>query len=198
MPSAPAFVQRFCEHFLHKHRRSSLSLGARFSIPIAIKRSVLCPTCMTVFTAIAWRSNHVAGEISFSKRATRVRLRKDSGQEVQPSQVEREQPRSRNCRRPPWRTPCRTFASASRLSGRVKSECVWMSMKPGARTRPVPSTFSRGGFGPSHLDRYIRPSRTATSTSCGAPPVPSMTVAPRINKSSMRYLSPGVKVEEPE
>jgi len=28
------------------------SLGARFSMPIAIRRSVLWPTCMTVFTAM--------------------------------------------------------------------------------------------------------------------------------------------------
>ena len=31
-------------------------------------------------------------------------------------------------------TPWRIFDSARGLSGRVKSECVWMSMKPGATT----------------------------------------------------------------
>ena len=31
-------------------------------------------------------------------------------------------------------TPWRTFDSARGLSGSVKSECVWMSMSPGATT----------------------------------------------------------------
>ena len=63
-----------------------------------------------------------------------------------------------------------------------------MSINPGARTRPVPS-ISRAAVSVRRASTAdIRPSRTATSTNPGAPPVPSMTVAPRINKSSMRYL----------
>src|SRR4051794_4980456 len=63
-----------------------------------------------------------------------------------------------------------------------------MSIKPGARTRPVPST-SRAAVSvrPASM-ADIRPSRLATSADRGALPVPSMTVAPRINKSSMHCL----------
>ena len=70
-----------------------------------------------------------------------------------------------------------------------------MSMKPGARTRPLPS-ISRVAVSLRRASTAdMRLSRTATSTDRGAPPVPSITVAPRINKSSMRCSQANNRLE---
>src|ERR1700719_2647639 len=58
-----------------------------------------------------------------------------------------------------------------------------MSMKPGARTRPLASISCAAVSVRRGSTAEILPSRTATSRDRGAPPLPSITVAPRINKS---------------
>src|SRR5262245_11858026 len=64
-----------------------------------------------------------------------------------------------------------------------------MSMKPGARIRPVPSICRAAVSLRRASTAEMRPSRTATSSNRGGLPVPSMTVAPRTIKSSMCCLS---------
>ena len=117
-------------------------------------------------------------------------MRKDSRQEVQPSQVGGSN---------------REAAVADDLGGdtlpdlRLRQSIEWqgevgMGMDVDEARSEDPSgsvDLSRGGFGPSHLDRRYSSVTDGDINDRGAPPVPSMTVAPRINKSSMRCPSRG-------
>ena len=72
-------------------------------------------------------------------------------------------------------TPWRIFDSARGLSGSVKSECVWMSMNPGATTWPRASITRWAGRAERGSTAAMRPARTATSASRPGPPLPSIT-----------------------
>jgi hypothetical protein len=104
-------------------------------MPVAMRRSVLCPTCITVFTehagnvarysakVVAWTGIHAANPARYSRRIA-------------------SRPGSTGAReKPQWPTtsvvtPWWTMLSAVGVSGSVKSECVLMSMNPGATTSP--------------------------------------------------------------
>ncbi len=82
-------------------------------------------------------------------------------------------------------TPCRILLSARGAYGSVKSECVLMSMKPGATISPCASTTRRAGPECRGVMAAIRPSRTARSARTGSAPVPSRIMPPRMTRSSM-------------
>ena len=94
-------------------------------------------------------------------------------------------------------TPWRTLLSASGFRGRVKSEWVWMSMKPGATICPEAS-ISRCASRPSQSPTAVmRPFFMATSARRAGVPFPSITCPPRINRSSIRCSSiPGPMARE--
>ena len=86
-------------------------------------------------------------------------------------------------------TPWRILLSASGFRGRVKSEWVWMSMKPGTTICPEAS-ISRCASRPSHSPTAVmRPFLIATSAHRAGVPFPSITCPPRINRSSTRCSS---------
>src|SRR5580765_801223 len=64
----------------------------------------------------------------------------------------------------------------------LASRCVWVSIQPGASTRPRPSISSAPAPETSPTITIRSPS-TATSASKPAAPVPSITVAPRTTRS---------------
>src|SRR5438045_2269522 len=82
-------------------------------------------------------------------------------------------------------TPWRTLLSALGLIGKVKSECVLMSMKPGVTARPSASITLVAPCGTERPSAAIRPSRTATSPTSPGRPLPSIKVPPRIRMSQV-------------
>ena len=72
-------------------------------------------------------------------------------------------------------TPCLIFDSARGLSGKVKSEWVWMSMSPGATTCPRASITRWAGRDERCSTATMRPELTLTSASIPGAPVPSIT-----------------------
>src|SRR5882724_920123 len=80
-------------------------------------------------------------------------------------------------------TPWRTLLSALGLIGRVKSEWVLMSMKPGATARPPASITLVASVSSSAPMAAMRPSRMARSPGLPAAPVPSSSRPPRIRMS---------------
>src|SRR5438045_2870565 len=82
-------------------------------------------------------------------------------------------------------TPWRTLLSALGLIGKVKSECVLMSMKPGANARPSASITLAAPSGSERPSAAIRPSRTAMSPVSPGRPLPSIIVPPRIRMSEV-------------
>ena len=88
-------------------------------------------------------------------------------------------------------TPWRIFDSARGFSGRVKSECVWMSMNPGATTWPRASITRWAGRVERDSSATMRPFPMLTSPSRPAAPLPSMTWPPRISRSSMNWVDGG-------
>src|SRR5215212_711073 len=83
-------------------------------------------------------------------------------------------------------TPWRTLLSAFGLMGRVKSECVLMSIKPGATARPAASIVlfaSPARFGPMLA---MQPAVIATSPGTPALPLPSNNSPFRIRRSNIR------------
>ncbi len=85
-------------------------------------------------------------------------------------------------------TPWRILDSARRLPHRRQSECECMSMKPGASTRPEAlSTRPADSRERSPMAAMVSP-RMPTSARLPALPVPSMTMAPSILRSSMSLM----------
>ena len=60
MPSAPAFSPSSSSAIMAS---SSAALGARFSMPITISRSVLWPTSMPAFTEVAGNVSRYCGKL---------------------------------------------------------------------------------------------------------------------------------------
>src|SRR5579871_3777454 len=86
-------------------------------------------------------------------------------------------------------TPWRTLLSAFGLIGRVKSEWVLMSMKPGATARPCASITRVALPATRGPTAAMRPSATARSPEMPGLPVPSISRPPRIRMSyAMRSL----------
>jgi hypothetical protein len=74
-------------------------------------------------------------------------------------------------------TPCNSLLSASGWRITLTSECVWMSTKPGAVTRPVPSiTCAAGTSAPIRPTTAIRSRTMPRSAGNSGAPVPSTTV----------------------
>src|SRR5205085_927142 len=67
----------------------------------------------------------------------------------------------------------------------VKSECVLMSMKPGATAKPSASITLAAPFGRERPSAAIRPPRTAMSPISPGLPLPSIKVPPRIRMSQV-------------
>src|SRR6202030_4072390 len=80
-------------------------------------------------------------------------------------------------------TPWRTLLSAFGLIGSVKSEWVFMSIKPGATTSPSASMIFFAASVPRAPTIAMRPSAMARSSATPALPVPSNKVPPRIRMS---------------
>src|SRR5579875_2506519 len=80
-------------------------------------------------------------------------------------------------------TPWRTLLSAFGLIGRVKSEWVLMSIKPGLTTSPSAAMTRRASPTSPLPMAAMRPPRTATSATVPGRPLPSMTSPPRIRMS---------------
>ena len=94
-------------------------------------------------------------------------------------------------------TPWRTLDSASGFRGRVKSEWVWMSMKPGATICPEASISRCASWSSPSPTAVMRPFLMATSARRAGAPLPSITCPPRINRSSIRCSSiPGPVASE--
>src|SRR5437763_12500484 len=85
-------------------------------------------------------------------------------------------------------TPWRTLLSALGLIGSVKSECVLMSMKPGATARPSASITLAASSCRERPSAAIRPSRTAISPISPGRPLPSIKVPPRIRMSQIMAM----------
>src|SRR6185369_9331753 len=87
----------------------------------------------------------------------------------------------------PWAIDERARGSTSS----VASEWLWISMKPGATTRPLMS-MDCSASRPSRLPtETIRPAEMPMSAARGALPVPSTRVPPRRAMSSMRLAERG-------
>ena len=86
-------------------------------------------------------------------------------------------------------TPWRILLSASGFRGRVKSEWVWMSMKPGATICPEASISRCASRSAQSPTAVMRPFLMATSARRAGVPFPSITCPPRINRSSIHYSS---------
>ena len=80
-------------------------------------------------------------------------------------------------------TPWRTLLSAFGLIGSVKSECVLMSMKPGATARPDGVDGFLGRAADDLPIAAMRPFSIARSPAAPAPPLPSNRVPPLIRMS---------------
>ena len=76
--------------------------------------------------------------------------------------------------------PCEIWETASGSLTRPVVEWLWTSMKPGARTRPWPSTTVSSSLGLKSPTSAMCPAATRTFASLSGPPVPSATVAPTI------------------
>ena len=80
-------------------------------------------------------------------------------------------------------TPCMMELTARGSTSSVKSEWLWMSMNPGATTRPSASRISTSSESARSPMSTMRPSYTATSALNGGRAVPSTTVPPRTMQS---------------
>src|SRR5262249_10948450 len=89
-------------------------------------------------------------------------------------------------------TPWRTLLSAFGLIGRVKSEWVLMSMKPGATARPSASITRIAVAARRGPIAAIRPSATARSPATPGLPLPSISMPLRIR---MSYAMPSLVLE---
>ena len=72
-------------------------------------------------------------------------------------------------------TPCRSLLSPSPSTSKVRSECVWMSMKPGHSTAPRTSTSrcaSNGSRPPSVSAAPIEAMRPSATATCPREPEP--------------------------
>src|SRR5262249_46051498 len=123
---------------------SSSAVAGRRSIPTVMTRSVLWPTCITELTETGgkpsrYSANVVSRNVSHGALAARYSR---SMAAVPGSAGAAEKPQLPTTS---VVTPWRIFPSARGLRGSVKSECVWMSMKPGATTWPRASMTRRAG-----------------------------------------------------
>src|SRR5438046_1284359 len=84
-------------------------------------------------------------------------------------------------------TPWRIFDSARGLMGSVKSEWVWMSMKPGATTCPRASTTRWAGRAERGSIATMRPALTLTSASRPGAPGPSISWPPRTDRRAREH-----------
>ncbi len=104
----------------------------------------------------------IAGSVRLAERRPRRRRRQVVLAAARPCRA-----RHGATEKPQWPmisvvTPWRTLLSAFGLIGSVKSECVLMSMKPGATASPCASTVFRAGpssFGPIADDAAVARSR---------------------------------------
>src|SRR5579862_5303144 len=87
-------------------------------------------------------------------------------------------------------TPWRTLLSAFGLIGRVKSECVLMSIKPGATASPAASMIFRAPSAICGPIAAMRPSAMARSAATPGLPVPSYKIPPRIRMSCIMLPPP--------
>src|SRR5207245_2220403 len=94
-------------------------------------------------------------------------------------------------------TPWRILDSARRLAHSRQSECECMSMKPGARTLPVALSVVPACSRLRSPTATILSSVTPTSTREPEAPVPSMTVAPSILRSSITWTWGGPRRPPP-
>jgi hypothetical protein len=100
---------------------------------------------------------------------------------------------------PSWPTatvvmPCDTCVVAARSFSRLSVEWLWASMKPGASTRPVPSTTGSPGCGAtSPTAAIVSPSTRRSARRSGAP-VPSAICAPAMTKRSGDCAAGSAKV----
>src|SRR5439155_987538 len=88
-------------------------------------------------------------------------------------------------------TPCRILDSARRLAHRRQSECECMSMKPGVSTLTVALRVVPARSRLRSPTAVMVSSDTPTSTREPDAPVPSMTVAPSILRSSISSVESG-------
>src|SRR5262249_50088075 len=87
-------------------------------------------------------------------------------------------------------TPWRTLDSADGQPSYTRSECEWMSMKPGATMRPCASTLraaSRERFWPTETMRSFS---MATSAVIAGAPLPSTTVPFLISSDQLMTVGP--------
>src|SRR5215470_4037195 len=168
---------------------SSPAVTGRFSSPAVMSRSVLCPTWRITLTEAGGNAATYSAKVD-SRNSSHGAL------EARYSRCIAARPGSTGATENPQLpttssvTPCRIFDSARGLSGKVKSECVWMSMNPGATTCPRASITRRAARAELGSTATMRPSSTATSASRPGPPLPSITWPRRISKSSIA-LFPG-------
>src|SRR5580704_12135817 len=89
-------------------------------------------------------------------------------------------------------TPWRTLLSAFGLIGSVKSECVLMSIKPGATASPSASMIFRAASVPCAPTIAMRPPSMARSDAMPGLPAPSYKIPPRIRMSHTAVFISGV------
>src|SRR4029453_10424817 len=119
-------------------------VSGRFSMPDVIRRRVWCPTWRITLTevegkaetysanVVSWKGSHGALDARNSRSTSARPGRAGAAEKPQLPTIS-------------VVTPCRTFDSARGFKGRVKSEWVWMSMKPGATTCPCAEMIRRAG-----------------------------------------------------
>src|SRR6266508_746395 len=173
---------------------SSSAVSGRLSSPAVIRRSVLWPTWRITFTEVGGKPATYSAKV-VSRKGSQVAL------EARYSRSIADWPGSAGATEKPQLpttssvTPWRIFDSARWFSGRVKSECVWMSMNPGATTWPRASIARRAGRVERGSMARMRPFPMETSASRPTAPLPSTTWPPRTIRSSMAILQPAANID---